>query len=313
MARDKCSMSGDRMSRHAKVPRLEGPYVRVYRPAGDRYPGPDTHELKAGEWYADWVPNDHAFVKGPDRRWHAFGITHPLTSTANVHDGEFLSFHTVAPEGALKDVRREDSWRDLPKVLPPASRPGEILENHAPCIVEKDGAFWMIYGPSPMRLAVSTDLMTWEAEGPLFAETTGARDPCVMFLNGLYYMVFCTQDSVGLRTSQDLGQWSESRLVLRMPDGVAPESPYLLRHDGTFYLFVCGWDGVWDRKDVLGAYEHRTWVFQSDDLTCFDGRREITTLDTHAPELIQGEDGQWYISSAEWPQRGVSLARLVWD
>ena len=33
----------------------------------------------------------------------------------------------------------------------------------------------------------------------------------------------------------------------------------------------------------------------------------------HAPEIIRGENGQWYISSVEWPTRGVSLAELVWE
>ena len=70
------------------VPKIAGPYVTVYRPASDRFPGPDTRELKAGTDYAEWVPNDQAFILGPDHCWHAFGITHPLTSPENVHDGE---------------------------------------------------------------------------------------------------------------------------------------------------------------------------------------------------------------------------------
>ena len=63
---------------HVKIPSIVGPYVTVYRPLGDRYPGPDTPQLKAGQFYPDWVPNDHAIIKGSDERWHAIGITHPL-------------------------------------------------------------------------------------------------------------------------------------------------------------------------------------------------------------------------------------------
>lgn len=35
------------------VPRLAGDYVTVYRPAGDRFPGPDTRELKY--WFVSSV------------------------------------------------------------------------------------------------------------------------------------------------------------------------------------------------------------------------------------------------------------------
>ena len=126
-------------------------------------------------------------------------------------------------------------------------------------------------------------------------------------------MVFCTEDRVGVRTSKDLIHWGQSRTLLRMKAGVAPESPSLVRFDGSFYLFVCGWDGVWDRKTVAGAYQHRTYVYRSDDPVSFDGAAEVAQLESHAPEVLQGEDGQWYISSAEWPARGVSIARLRWE
>ena len=296
-----------------KIPRLAGEYVTVYRPAADRFPGPDTKELKAGQWYDDWVPNDHAIVKGPDACWHAFGITHPLTSTQRVHEGEFQLFHAVAPPGPLQNTLRQGAWTDRPKVLPPSERPGEIPANHAPYIVFKDARYWMIYGPSPIRLASSADLEAWTTHGELFRESGGTRDPSVLLWEDNYYLVYCTGNSVAARLSKDLQSWGPPRVVLRMKDKVAPESPSLLRFDGTFYLFVCGWDGVWDRKTVQGAYQHRTYVYQSDDPLRFDVDRPITCLDAHAPEVFRSEDGRWFISSAEWPSRGVSLAELVWE
>jgi beta-fructofuranosidase len=97
-----------------------------------------------------------------------------------------------------------------------------------------------------------------------------------------------------------------------MPDDIAPESPSLIRFDDTFYLFVCGWNGIWDRKTVKGAYQHQSYVYQSDDPLCFEGD-VVARLEAHAPEVFQGEDSQWYISSAEWPERGVSIAKLAWE
>jgi beta-fructofuranosidase len=98
-----------------------------------------------------------------------------------------------------------------------------------------------------------------------------------------------------------------------MPDGIDPESPTLVHRDGTFYLFVCGWNGVWDKKDLSGAYQHVTYVFRSDDPFAFDGSQELCRLSAHAPEIFQDERGDWYISSAEWPHRGVSVAPLIWE
>ena len=298
--------------RTVKLPRIVGEYVTVYRPQGDRFPGPDTHVLKAGRWYDQWVPNDHAIIKGPDGCWHAFGITHPLTSTDAVHEGEFQSFHALAPQGSLNNVLRDSAWRDLPKVLPPSERPGEPLPNHAPTIIPIRGFYWMIYGPSPIRLATSADLMRWTPKGTLFREEHGARDPSVTFWDGTYYLVFCTQDRVVARTSKDLLDWSPAQTILHMGVSVAPESPSLVRFDGTFYLVVCGWNGIWDRKTVQGAYQHQSYVYQSDNPIDFDGRA-VARLEAHAPEVFQGEDSQWYISSAEWPERGVSIATLEWE
>jgi beta-fructofuranosidase len=296
-----------------RVPRIVGEYVTVYRPAGDRYSGPDTTELKAGQWYERWVPNDHTILKGPDGRWHAFGITHPLTGTDHVHEGEFQSFHAVAPAGPLKDVLRDSAWKDLPKVLPPSERPGEILPNHAPYIVQRGDLYQMIYGPSPIRLATSPNLETWTPRGPLFHEPLGARDPNVLLVDGAYYMTFCTENRIAARWSKDLRDWSQSKTILQMDEGVAPESPSLIHFDGAFYLVVCGWNGVWDRKTVGGAYQHRSYVYRSLDPLDFDGGQVIARLESHAPEIFQDEEGQWFISSVEWPRRGVSIARLVWE
>jgi beta-fructofuranosidase len=43
-----------------------------------------------------------------------------------------------------------------------------------------------------------------------------------------------------------------------------------------------------------------------------DDERKITTLKSHAPEIFQDEAGNWYISSVEWPNRGVSVDKLEW-
>jgi len=292
-----------------RVPRIAGPYVHVYHPQPDVFPGPDSTHFRAGQRYPDWVPNDHHVVKGPDGRWHAFGITHPAPPEGGeIHDGEWLAFHAAAPPGTLKQHLRDDAWEDLPKVLPPLERPGEPREHHAPFIVERDGLFHMIYGPNPMRLATSTDLWTWTPEGTLFSEAHGLRDPCVLLLDGRCIIIYVTGNSLLTRTSTDLRTWSAEPVeVFRMTRPGDPESPVLLLCDGLFYLFWCIYDGT------HGPYDHRTFVFRSGSPFDFTGRGPIAEVPAHAPEVIVDEDGDWYLSSAEWPHRGVSVAPLAWE
>ena len=293
------------------IPVQVGEWVNVYRPAGDVFAGPAAGPLEAGKRYDEWGVNDHCFVRDAQGRWHVFGITHPYSGLEEVHAGEYQSFHALAPVGAMKDVLREGTWIDQPKVLPPSERPGEIQENHAPAIVRVGDEYRMIYGPAPLRLATSADLVTWTPRGPL-ANSIITRDPNLFLWSGAWHVLTCGVGDVRMAVLEDFKACGESRAILTTKPGVDPESPTLLARDGTFYLFVCDWDGVWDRTTLAGAYQHITRVYQSDDPFHFDLSREIARLDAHAPEIFQGEDGSWYISSAEWPQRGVSIAPLEW-
>lgn len=301
-----------------QVPKQENQFTWVYKPSGDKFYGPDTKSLKAGKWYDDWVPNDHAFIKGDDRKWHIFGITHPYVSPdpkfGDIHQGEYASFHAVSSATSFAEACKKHHFSDLPKVLPPSERPDEPVSNHAPFVVKKDGLFYMVYGPSPIRLAVSKDLKNWESRGNLFSQEDGARDPNLLLHEGVYYISYCSQRSVLTRMSKDLRHWSEPKTIFTA-DSFDPESPTLIHFNDTFYLFVCSWDGEWDRKELQGAYQHKTYVYQSDDLLSFGigDEKEVAQLNSHAPEVFQDEQGQWYISSVEWPNRGVSIDRLNWE
>lgn len=300
------------------IPKQANEFVWVYKPAGDHFFGPDTENLKEGEWYDDWVPNDHTFVKDTVGKWHIFGITHPLVQTnplhIGIHEGEFASFHAVSSATNFKETLKYHHYTDLPKVLSPKERPDEILANHAPYIIKRNGIYNMIYGPNPIRLAESSDLTKWNVKGELFSDDDGARDPNLLFYNGTYYVVYCSIKSVRLRKSKDLIHWGEPVTIFKT-NKFDPESPSLINFNNSFYLFVCAWDGIWDEKEIQGAYPHKTYVYHSQDLLNFgvDEEKEITTLKSHAPEIFQDEDGQWYISSVAWPNRGINIDRLKWE
>jgi beta-fructofuranosidase len=300
-----------------KIPRISGEYINVYKPAGGVFPGPSAGQLKADRHYGKWVANDHCFVKDGQGRWHVFGITHPESDLENVHAGEYQLFHALAPKGSLRNVLREGSWKDQPKVLTANQRQGEMPEIHAPFIVQDNGIYHMIYGPSPLRRATSTNLYDWTPCGPL-ANSLVTRDPHLFLLNGVWHVLTCGVADVRIASLDRFSACGESRIILTMKNGVDPESPTLIRHDGTFYLFVCDWNKVWDKKSLQGAYQHITRVYQSDDPFNFDVNREITQIKAHAAEVIREDDSQgdsdldWFISSVEWPYRGISIVPLEW-
>lgn len=299
------------------IPEQANKFVWIYKPSGDHFFGPNTKNLREGMWYDNWVPNDHTFVKDKEGKWHIFGITHPLVKTdplnVGIHEGEYASFHAIGSANNFAESLEEHHFTDLEKVLTPKDRPGEALANHAPYIFKKDGLYQMIYGPSPIRLAQSKDLSIWETKGELFSDKDGARDPNLLFHDGTYYIVYCSVKSVRITESEDLITWSKPKTILKT-NKFDPESPSLLFFNDTFYLFVCSWDGNWDKKEIQGAYQHKTYVYRADDPLNFgvDNENEITTLNAHAPEIFQDKTGQWYISSVEWPNRGVSIDSLKW-
>jgi len=297
----------------AKVPSIHGDYVLIYKPQPDVYTGQDTKNYRKGATYQNWQPNDHAFIKGTDGRWHLFGITRPNdVKNDECHEGEGLCFHAVAPVGTLEQAFRPQVWMDQPKL------------NVSGCgwapVVLKIGDSYSIIG-SRLGRAESKDLYHWEDKGRLAVQSDG-HDPNILFWNGTYYLVRCYGHSVTLVTSPDFAHWSEPAEIFKANNASWNcESPILLRHEDKFYLFWCLWDAagsggrdpkLYDGHDP-STYSYRTYVYASDTPTNFLNQPLLTQLDAHAPEIVRDEQGNWFISSADYPQRGINLARLTWE
>lgn len=299
-------------SQGVKIPIQENNYVHIYQPMGDIFQGPSTKHLKEGEYIDIWRPNDHTIVKGNDGYWHMFGITHPIPPIDEIvlHHGGFQSTHVVSKTKDFKRSFVEGGWVDKPKVLTRHDT------NHSPNIAEKDGVYYMLYGNvKSMHIATSTDLYNWEIQEEPFKETLeGARDPHILRLGDTFYVSYCIRDGVAMRTTKDFKEWSEPKIIFA-PD-YDPESPSIIHYDGKFYLFVCVWHVNKERviKDVNEAYTHETRVYVADNIDhIYTEANYITTLNAHAPEIFQDEDGDWYISSVQYPVRGVSVDRLYWE
>lgn len=293
-----------------EIPVQDNKYVHVYQPAGDIFTGPSSKNLEEGKYYEDWIPNDHTIVKGCDGYWHMYGITHPCTPIDAIHEGNNQSSHVVSSSPNFKDSYFEGGWVDKPKVLK------RHRTNHSPNMIEKDGVYYMIYGNKNMLLATSTDLYNWKKEGVVFQDTThfDPRDPHLVEVDGTYYISYCASNVVVMRSSKDLRNWSEPKVILN-PD-YDPESPSIVEHNGKFYLFVCVWrpENNPKIKVIDDAYTSQTLVYVADNIgDIYDPKAAVAELKAHAPEIFQDEDGDWYISSAQYPVRGVSIDRLRWQ
>ena len=299
--------AADAPSRLARLPRVAGPVVNIYKPEADVYTLPtvstsDGHiTYTQGARYPDWRTNDHTFIKGADNRWHCFGITKPWTAGDNGHGGEGLCFHAVAPEGSFAQACTFQAWRDLPKLAV-----GDC--GWAPAAV-KIGHEYSLIG-SHLGRATSQDLLAWTDQGKLTAKGDG-RDPYLMRWDDTWYLLRCAGNGISLVTSTDFLNWTDP-VIIYQPARASyqTESPVMIPHDGRFYLF---WT-LWDTADkTTSGYCPRSYVHCSETPLDFRNKPVLAEFTVHAPEIIQDEGGQWFISSTDHPHRGVSVAPLVWE
>jgi len=270
-------------------------------------------DQSAGEKRA-WYINDHCLIKGPDGRYHLFGITHKKEIVPPP-----WAEHTFAH--ASSEELLKIPWQKHPRVLEADKKLGET-HLWAPHIIEKDGSYYMFYAgggghwDSMINLAVSKDLFNWErpAVNPLFRDFYDARDPMALKVGDEYLLYYCktySQDdhrsAVAVRRSKDLIHWSEPEFALVLSDSPRlinsghTESPYVFEHQGRFYLAVC-----------TPFYHYRlTRIFISDNPYRFEEKNEITSFIAHCAEILNWE-GKWFASHAGWFYDGVYLAPINW-
>lgn len=277
----------------------------------------------AGEWRVLFKPektgnyiNDHTLFKAHDGNYHLFGITSFVGGAPN----ERYFAHGVTNDLSVPMVEQR---KEIDR--------GTLA--WAPCVVRAEGDYYyMFYGPSPTSLAVSFDLYEWYNHTitlnnePLFS---AHRDHFVLRLDDGSYLMYIvgTKDKrscISLFSSLDLVSWDFKGYALTSGDNAplnpawgAMESPYIVRLDDEYYLFVT-------YTDCCGENYHNTLVFMSKDPTSFGvynggngGAIPITQIFAHAPEIIK-EGDEYFITTCGWngydiPNEGaVSIAPLEW-
>jgi arabinan endo-1,5-alpha-L-arabinosidase len=258
-----------------------------------------------------WYINDHTFIRAEDGKWHLFGITHQ--EPANAQQERFFA-HATAPD-------LTGPWTKHESVMQVDEKANESVV-WAPYVLRHDGIYWMFYCAGGkehtkfhIHLANSADLWRWKrhSANPMVVDGYDARDPMAMRFNDEWLMFYAATSkpeggnhTVKAVSSKDLSHWSNKKEVFRDLEigtyGGPTESPFVVAHNGKYYLFVCTNHGY-----------NETAVYMSDTPLHWDAANLVGKFPAHAAEVIQTPDGKWFVSRAGWGQGGVYLAELTWE
>lgn len=261
-----------------------------------------------------WYINDHCFIKGPDNKWHMIGIT---GREAPKPWAENHLAHAVADQLTGK-------WEKKPYALSARLDLNETVL-WAPHIIKKDDTYYMYYCGGDhdhkryqINLATSKDLYQWSryTGNPLFTDGYDGRDPYIYHdeINNRWIMYYTATTKpeggnhiVAARISYDLVNWTKDRYVVYTDAGKGTwggntESPVVIQRGDWYYLFI-----------GPGASYVTTKVFRSRDLFSWVESDEVDVLETHAAEIIEAEDGKWYISHCGLKRGGLYLAPFFWN
>lgn len=209
----------------------------------------------------------------------------------------------------------------------PLHEKGKVIDNGAlawaPCVIEHDSLYYMFYGPSPTKLAVSRDFGDWFGQEIYLSGNPPMachRDHFVMKIGEKRWIMYVTglkdgKSAVSCLVSNDLINWEFHGFALSSgekselnPSWGAFESPFVVENNG-YYLFTT-------YTDCSKSNYCNTLVFYSSDpfdFGCYNGSggsegfaRPVARLNCHAPEIVK-ENSNWYITTCGW--KGSSFAR----
>jgi beta-xylosidase len=158
-------------------------------------------------------------------------------------------------------------------------------------------------------------MFNWERHSlnPMFSDPGHARDSYILKDGDLYYFYYTRtfnevdlRSCVAVRTSPDLKHWSGPKIVhtqaFEVDWGGDAESPFVIKKDGLYYLFICR---------AMTKY-NETHVYWSETPDEFPIENFVCELATHASEIIQLAENDWYISNTGWDKKGLFIAKLEW-
>lgn len=225
-------------------------------------------------------------------------------------------------------------WQIKEPILQSSEGKWDSFQVWAPHIIAHQGKYFMFYAgvndnaTQAIGLAISDDLYKWEryGNGPLI--TTGewgvwspdqwsdCRDPMI-FKDGktfyCYYTAFRNTEfgkgeyCIGISSSSDLFNWKDEGFI-RMENSLEtpPESPFVLKKDGKYYLFYT-------------SYQYGTVYSISDNpikgWEQIPGDKASILPHVSASEVYYSED-KWYITLISHMNNGLhffEIHELFWN
>lgn len=290
------------------VPVIDGPWWQI---AGNPDLGEFTSERQEPVDFGIWQAND-----GTWQLWSCIRNTKCGGNTRLFYrwEGKSLTQKHWQPQGIAMQADPELG-----------ETPGGL---QAPHVIRHEGRYLMFYGSwGQICLATSQDGKNFtrhlnaDGKAGLFGGPyDNTRDAMTVIIGDVFHCYYtghkrdeAIQAAVFCRTSRDLQSWSEPIMVSgggtpatqdRWFGGDA-ECPFVLRHQGHYYLF---------RNQRYGPTNLNT-QYRSDDPLDFGvdtDRYLVSTLPVAAPEIIEHE-GQMYIAALNLNLDGIRIARLKWQ
>lgn len=291
-----CAFGGDAPRR----PHIDGAWWQV---AGD----PDLGELSNPKQQ----PVDFGLWQAADGSWQIWSCIRGTNEK-----GHTRLFHRW--EGAaLTDA----NWTPKGVAMRADPKTGELEGGlQAPFVFRKDDRFTMFYGGwEDICSATSADGKAFErrlnsdGKAVVFGNKSGnTRDPMLLRIGETWHCYYTVnpgnKGGVYCRTSKDLREWSEEKLVARggkSGDGpYSAECPFVVEVDpGQFYLFRTQFYG---KNALTHLYFSRDPLnFGVDDNASF----YVSSLPIAAPEIAK-VDGQYFIAALLPSLKGIQIARL---
>ena len=267
---------------------------------------------------------DHALIKKD-------GLTHLIyirgTAATNWPEYPLFNFgHAVS-----RDLK---NWEIQQPVLQCPATGWDQYQVWAPYILERKGLYYMFYAgenknvAQAICLATSSDLYNWTRYDKNPVITTGTwgiwdsarwsdcRDPVVLQDGDTYFCYYTAvrkntengqdESCLGISSSSDLIHWKDEGFIrLEQSLTTPPESPFVLKRNGTYYLFYTNYKYgtvYLTSKDPVKGWKE----LPADKMVLMGG--------ISASEIYE-DNGKWYMSCISHQKNGLhffEIKELIW-
>jgi predicted GH43/DUF377 family glycosyl hydrolase len=205
----------------------------------------------------------------------------------------------------------------------------------APYILKYNGKYWMFYAgvnknsSEAIGLATSSNLYDWKRynKNPIIktgswglwdsTKWSDCRDPMVLQDGDTFYCYYCAgrtnpktqthEYCVGISSSKDLLTWKDEGFIrLKNSLETPPESPFVVKRNGTYYLFYTSYK--YGTVYATSRYPVNGWhELPIDKMRIISG--------VSASEIYR-TSGKWYISFISHMKNGLhffEIRKLIWN